>query len=155
MSVVKDVLQEPATVFAKRVELMGTEAAFGFGSRIVEVEQQGERVIRANLGQPDFPLPAHIVEAVIAAIRDGQTTYCDPQGLPELRPTATSTRSIRNGSSFIRERDRPSVLHNSRTASRVTRSFIRPRVIRCTNPISLTSGPNPCPSISGKTTAFR
>ena len=85
MSVVKDVLQEPATVFAKRVELMGTEAAFGFGSRIVEVEQQGERVIRANLGQPDFPLPAHIVEAVIAAIRDGQTTYCDPQGLPELR----------------------------------------------------------------------
>ncbi len=72
-------------VFAKRVELMGTEAAFGFGSRILEVEAQGERVIRANLGQPDFPLPDHIAESVIEAIRDGQTTYCDPQGLPELR----------------------------------------------------------------------
>ena len=73
-------------VFAERVKLMGTEAAFGFGSRILEVEQaDGERVIRCNLGQPDFPLPGHIADAVIQAIRDGQTTYCDPQGLPELR----------------------------------------------------------------------
>jgi aspartate/methionine/tyrosine aminotransferase len=73
-------------LFAERVQLMGTEAAFGFGSRIAEVEQaDGQRVIRCNLGQPDFPLPAHIAEAVIDAIRSGQTTYCDPQGMPELR----------------------------------------------------------------------
>ncbi len=75
----------PRPVFAARVELMGTEAAFGFGSRILEVEAEGERVIRANLGQPDFPLPDHIAESVVQAIRDGKTTYCDPQGLPELR----------------------------------------------------------------------
>ena len=85
MSVATARLQKPTTVFARRVELMGTEAAFGFGSRILEVEADGERVIRANLGQPDFPLPAHIAEAVIKAIRDGYTTYCDPQGMPELR----------------------------------------------------------------------
>ena len=73
-------------IFAKRVQLMGTEAAFGFGSRILDVEKtNGKRVIRCNLGQPDFPLPDHIAEAVIKAIRDGHTTYCDPQGLPELR----------------------------------------------------------------------
>ena len=73
-------------LFAERVQLMGTEAAFGFGSRITEVEQaDGQRVIRCNLGQPDFPLPTHIAEAVIDAIRSGQTTYCDPQGMPELR----------------------------------------------------------------------
>lgn len=73
-------------LFANRVKLMGTEAAFGFGSRIVEVEKADQaRVIRCNLGQPDFPLPQHIAEAVIGAIRDGQTTYCDPQGTPELR----------------------------------------------------------------------
>jgi aspartate/methionine/tyrosine aminotransferase len=73
-------------LFANRVKLMGTEAAFGFGSRIVEVEKADrERVIRCNLGQPDFPLPQHIADAVIGAIKDGQTTYCDPQGTPELR----------------------------------------------------------------------
>ncbi|MBT8047738.1 MAG: aminotransferase class I/II-fold pyridoxal phosphate-dependent enzyme [Xanthomonadales bacterium] len=75
-----------APIFANRVQLMGTEAAFGFGSRILEVEQAAqERVIRCNLGQPDFPLPNHIAEAVIDAVRAGHTTYCDPQGMPELR----------------------------------------------------------------------
>jgi len=73
-------------LFANRVKLMGTEAAFGFGSRILDVEKADRaKVIRCNLGQPDFPLPGHIAEAVIGAIRDGQTTYCDPQGTPELR----------------------------------------------------------------------
>lgn len=73
-------------LFANRVKLMGTEAAFGFGSRIVEVEKSDQaRVIRCNLGQPDFPLPQHIADAVIGAIKGGQTTYCDPQGTPELR----------------------------------------------------------------------
>jgi aspartate/methionine/tyrosine aminotransferase len=85
MEAIHAVVDAPKPVFARRVELMGTEAAFGFGSRILEVEAQGERVIRANLGQPDFPLPTHIAESVIQAIRDGHTTYCDPQGLPELR----------------------------------------------------------------------
>jgi aspartate aminotransferase len=78
-------------LFAERVQLMGTEAAFGFGSRIIEVERcDGERVIRCNLGQPDFPLPEHIAEAVVDAIRAGQTTYCDPQGMPELRAALAS-----------------------------------------------------------------
>ncbi len=85
MTAVEADIAPPKPVFARRVELMGTEAAFGFGSRILEVEAEGKPVIRANLGQPDFPLPAHIAEAVIQSIRDGQTTYCDPQGLPELR----------------------------------------------------------------------
>jgi aspartate/methionine/tyrosine aminotransferase len=77
---------ETSPLFANRVKLMGTEAAFGFGSRILDVEKSdGKQVIRCNLGQPDFPLPEHISEAVIASIRAGQTTYCDPQGTPELR----------------------------------------------------------------------
>ena len=74
------------TVFAERVQLMGTEAAFGFGSRILEVEKSDNKnVIRCNLGQPDFPLPGHIEDALVKAVRDGQTTYCDPQGMPDLR----------------------------------------------------------------------
>jgi aspartate/methionine/tyrosine aminotransferase len=79
-------LPRHTTVFADRVTRMGTEAAFGFGARIAAVEQQdGVRVIRCNLGQPDFPLPKHIARAVIGSIEAGQTTYCDPQGMPELR----------------------------------------------------------------------
>lgn len=74
-----------------RVGVLGTEEAFALGSLITDVEAESGRVIRCNLGQPDFPLPAHIAEAVIAAIRAGKTTYCDPQGLPEVR-TAIATK---------------------------------------------------------------
>jgi len=68
------------------------------------VEADGERVIRANLGQPDFPLPTHIADAVVAAIRDGKTTYCDPQGLPELREAIARTAGRLRGVDFDMER---------------------------------------------------
>lgn len=73
-------------LFAERVGRIGTEEAFKLGPLLTEVEADGRgRVIRCNLGQPDFPLPTHITEAVVDALRAGHTTYCDPQGLPELR----------------------------------------------------------------------
>jgi aspartate aminotransferase len=61
------------------------------------VEAEGERVIRCNLGQPDFPLPGHIVEAVKRALDRGLTTYCDPQGIPELRAAVARSVGERHG----------------------------------------------------------
>lgn len=72
-------------LFADRISVLGTEEAFALGALIAEVEAGSGRVIRCNLGQPDFPLPDHVADAVVAAIRAGLTTYCDPQGLPEVR----------------------------------------------------------------------
>jgi len=73
------------SLIADRVRVLGTEEAFALGPLIAEVEAESGRVIRCNLGQPDFPLPTHIADAVVAAIRAGKTTYCDPQGLVEVR----------------------------------------------------------------------
>src|SRR3990172_2830457 len=73
------------SLIADRVRVLGTEEAFALGPLIAEVEEESGRVIRCNLGQPDFPLPTHIADAVVAAIRAGKTTYCDPQGLVEVR----------------------------------------------------------------------
>lgn len=81
-----------ATLFADRVYRLGTEEAFKLGALIRQVEDEGHRVIRCNLGQPDFPLPVHIAKAVKAALDRGLTTYCDPQGIPELR--AAIARSV-------------------------------------------------------------
>jgi aspartate/methionine/tyrosine aminotransferase len=87
----------PAPLFANRVNRIGTEAAFSFGSLIRDVESSGDRVIRCNIGQPDFPLPEHISAAVKRAIDDGLTTYCDPQGIPELRCAVARSVGERNG----------------------------------------------------------
>jgi aspartate aminotransferase len=77
----------PATLYSSRTGLLGTERAFKLVSRIREVEEDGRPVVRVNLGQPDFALPAHIRRAVQEALDAGHTGYCDAQGLPELRRT--------------------------------------------------------------------
>lgn len=84
-------------LFTKRAHRIGTEAAFGLGERVAQVESRGQRVIRCNLGQPDYPLPRHIAEALKRAIDCGHTTYCDPQGLPELRRAVAQTVGERRG----------------------------------------------------------
>ena len=94
----------PSTLFADRVSRIGTEEAFALGALIREVETKGERVIRCNLGQPDFPLPKHIVRAVQRALDDGLTTYCDPQGIPELRTAVALSIGARHGLDIDPER---------------------------------------------------
>jgi aspartate aminotransferase len=87
----------PTMVFADRVGLLGTEQAFALAALIREAEESGRDVIRCNLGQPDFPLPRHIGRAVQEAIDEGLTTYCDAQGLLELRQTVARDVAARRG----------------------------------------------------------
>jgi aspartate/methionine/tyrosine aminotransferase len=87
----------PSRLFAERARRIGTEAAFGLGARVAEVESLGERVIRCNIGQPDYPLPAHIADALKRAVDDGLTTYCAPEGIPELRRAVAVSLSERHG----------------------------------------------------------
>ena len=91
----------PTRLYADRVGLLGTEQAFAFTALIREAEERGRDVIRCNLGQPDFPLPVHIGRAVRQAIEDGYTTYCDAQGLLELRRAVARDVAARRGLSEI------------------------------------------------------
>ena len=70
---------------ASRMADLGTETAFDVLARTRVLEAQGKRVLHLELGEPDFPTPAHVVEAGIRAIRDGATKYGPPPGLPQLR----------------------------------------------------------------------
>lgn len=73
------------SLYSDRTLLIDTENAFKIGPCIKEVEDSGHRVIKCNLGEPDFPLPKHIAEAVKGAIDQDLTHYCDPQGILPLR----------------------------------------------------------------------
>jgi aspartate aminotransferase len=48
-------------------------------------EQAGERVLHLERGEPDFDTPAHVVEALAAAARAGETHYPDARGTPAFR----------------------------------------------------------------------
>jgi aspartate/methionine/tyrosine aminotransferase len=54
-------------------------------ARARALESQGHDIVHLEIGEPDFPTPAPIVEAGVAALRAGHTHYTGALGLPELR----------------------------------------------------------------------
>lgn len=94
MALIEEVVR-PA--FAHRVSHLGTENAFKIGPWIRAVEERGHRVIRCNLGEPDFELPTHIAAEVKRRIDEGQTHYVDPQGIEPLRIAIAKQMSERRG----------------------------------------------------------
>ncbi|MCA1825380.1 MAG: pyridoxal phosphate-dependent aminotransferase [Myxococcales bacterium] len=72
-------------MYADRVARLGTENAFRLGPMIAQAESRGLRVIRCNIGEPDFPLPDHIRDEIKRQLDAGNTHYCEPQGVLSLR----------------------------------------------------------------------
>ncbi len=53
--------------------------------KIFEMEQAGHRIVKLNIGEPDWPTAPECVEAAIKAIKEGKTKYASVQGQKELR----------------------------------------------------------------------
>lgn len=70
---------------AERMQQLRGEGALDVFTRAKAREAAGQRIAHLELGEPDFPTPAHIVEAAVRALRDGETRYGPPAGSPELR----------------------------------------------------------------------
>ena len=76
---------------------LGTEGAFAVLARARELERAGRDVVHLEIGEPDFPTPAHAAEAAFAAIRAGETGYCPAPGIAELREAAAAELSQTRG----------------------------------------------------------
>ena len=88
-------------LFSDRLGLIGTENAFKIGPYIREAElASGRRIIRCNLGEPDFPLPKHVRDEVHRQIEADKTHYCDPQGILPLREAIAKDVGDRRGLRF-------------------------------------------------------
>jgi len=70
---------------AERMSRIGVESAFDVLVRARAIEAQGRSVVHLEIGEPDFPTPAHIVEAAKKALDEGWTHYGPTAGQPELR----------------------------------------------------------------------
>lgn len=90
---------------AERMSRIGVESAFDVLVRARALEAQGKSVVHLEIGEPDFPTPAHIVEAAKQALDGGWTHYGPTQGLPELRETIAAyvsrTRGIQVGPEHV------------------------------------------------------
>jgi aspartate aminotransferase len=70
---------------ARRMDRLGTESAFEVLAKAKELERQGRKIIHLEIGEPDFPTPAHIAAAAQEALAAGHTHYVPAPGIPELR----------------------------------------------------------------------
>ena len=83
---------------------LGTESAFEVLGRARQLEDEGRKVVHLEIGEPDFATPAHIVEAVEAAIHDGHTGYSAAEGIPDLREAVAAFFSRTRGAEYGADR---------------------------------------------------
>jgi aspartate/methionine/tyrosine aminotransferase len=77
-----------------RIAAIGESPTLAVDAKAKALQAAGEDVIGFGAGEPDFPTPAHIVEAAVEAVRDpAMHRYTPTPGLPALRAAiAAKTR---------------------------------------------------------------
>ena len=82
---------------AARMATLGTETAFEVLARANALAAEGRSIVNLGIGQPDFPTPAHIVEAGRKALADGHHGYTPANGIPALRQAVAADLARRHG----------------------------------------------------------
>ena len=78
------------------VGAIAPSATLAVDAKAKAMQAAGEPVIGFGAGEPDFPTPAHIVEAAVEACRDPKNhKYSPAGGLPELKE-AIATKTVRD-----------------------------------------------------------
>ena len=71
---------------SQRLGSIAESATMAISNRAKIMRTEGRDVVSYGAGEPDFPTPAHIVEAAAEAVRDPKNhKYSANAGLPELR----------------------------------------------------------------------
>ncbi|MGO9559062.1 MAG: pyridoxal phosphate-dependent aminotransferase [Acidimicrobiales bacterium] len=87
---------------SRRVAAVSPSATLAIDAAAKAMKQAGEDVVGFGAGEPDFPTPAHIVEAAVQACRDPRNHHYSPTaGLPELRE-AVAAKTARDSGLDVR-----------------------------------------------------
>ena len=87
-------------ILAKRIRTISPSQTLAISAKAKAMKAGGEYVVNFGVGEPDFPTPAHIVEAGIEALRAGKTKYTPSSGLPELRKAICEKFARDNGLTY-------------------------------------------------------
>lgn len=72
-------------IVAARLAAVKPSASIAAKARADALKAAGRSIVDFTVGEPDFPTPAHIVEAGIKALNGGLTRYTPSAGIPALR----------------------------------------------------------------------
>jgi aspartate/methionine/tyrosine aminotransferase len=85
-----------------RIAAIAPSATLAVDAKAKALKAAGENVIGFGAGEPDFPTPAHIVEAAVAACQNpANHRYTPAAGLPELRE-AIAVKTLRDSNVTVK-----------------------------------------------------
>ncbi len=70
------------------------------GDRIREMEAEGRKVVRLQIGEPDFSSPQHIIDAAIKSLENKDTHYAPNRGILPLRQAIAEKLKKDNGLTY-------------------------------------------------------
>ncbi|MDY8021968.1 aminotransferase A [Paenibacillus polymyxa] len=106
-----------------------------------------------TIGQPDFPTPAHIMEAAHRAINEGRTSYTPNPGIPELREAAATFVAHKYGLNY-RGQDEVIVTNGASEALDITLRTILSPGDEVILPVPIYPGYEPLIRLSGGIPVF-
>lgn len=86
-----------STDVSLRVQAVKPSPTLAITSKAAELRAAGRDIVALGAGEPDFPTPAHIREAAITAINEGQTGYTAVDGTPALKQAVIAKFKRDNG----------------------------------------------------------
>jgi aspartate aminotransferase len=86
---------------SSRLSVVKPSASMAASQAAKALRAKGVDVIDLGLGEPDFPTPAHIIEAAYAAAKAGQTHYTGATGTPEVREAVAGKFRRENGLDYM------------------------------------------------------
>lgn len=89
-----------AVKLSRRVTRMQQSASIAAKQRVTQLQAEGRAIIDFTIGEPDMDTPAHIVQAAIDAMRQGQTHYTPTAGIPALRQAIADKLSRDAGQAY-------------------------------------------------------
>jgi aspartate/methionine/tyrosine aminotransferase len=108
MAPVSDITNAPAPVepvrsrVSRRAAAVAPSATLAIDAKAKALKAEGVDVVGFGAGEPDFPTPAAIVEAAVAASRDPRNhRYTPTGGLPELR-SAIAEKTVRDSGYVVK-----------------------------------------------------
>jgi len=91
----------PEKMWARRMTYIEPFHVMDILARARALEAQGRDIVHMEIGEPDFPTPAPVIAAGIAALNAGHTHYTPALGLPALRDAIAASYAERLDASRV------------------------------------------------------
>jgi aspartate aminotransferase len=83
--------------YSANIERLQPSATIAVSTLAKRLADEGRDIINLSAGEPDFDTPVFIADAAVQGIRNGQTRYTPPPGIPALRKAIAARLSERAG----------------------------------------------------------